>query len=121
MKIAEDEYGIRPIKNLREPEAVKKIVRSFDSPLVFKQILEQAFSANGYSYSETLKAIAADGLNIVMDSSGGAGMAVLLTMPVKGLKKNEIDTVFAGQELADFKEAITLVDRYLCCPVPEDF
>ena len=121
MSIAEQEYGINPINNLRDPQPRKEFVRSFDSPLVFKQTLEQAFSENGYSYSKTLDAIAADGLNIIMDSSGGAGMVVLLTMPVKGLKRREIDTVFSGRELKNFKASLDLIDQYLCCPLLDDF
>lgn len=120
MDIAED-YGIGPITNLKDPQPLKEFVRSFDSPLVFKQTLKRAFSENGYSYSKTLDAIAADGLNIIMDSSGGASMVVLLTMPAKGLKRREIHTVFSGRELTDFKAALDLIDQYLCCPLLDDF
>lgn len=121
MEIAEEKYGIVPIDNLKHPQPIKDFVRSFRSPALFKKNLEEAFIKNGYSYSKTLNEAARDGLNIIMDRDGGAGMVVLLTMPAKGLKRRELDTIFAGQELKDFEAALGLVDRYLCCPLFDDF
>ncbi len=121
MAIAEKEYGIKPINNLRKPQPIKDFVRSFNSPALFKNNLEKAFLDNGYSYPKTLNKVASSGLTVIMDFDGGAGMIVLLTMPSKGLKRKEIHTIFSGQELKDFEAVLDLVDRYLCCPLLDDF
>jgi hypothetical protein len=84
--------------------------------------LEEAFFKNGYSYSKTLNKVAnGDGFTIIMDFDGGADMIILLAMPSKGVKRKEIGTIFSGQELKDFEAVLTIIDKYLCCPLPEDF
>ena len=121
MEIAEKEYGIKPIKNLRKPQPIKDYVRSFNSHALFKKNLENAFLKNGYSYSKTLNEVARNGITIIMDFDGGVDMIVLLVMPSKGIKIKEIDTIFSGQELKDFETVLDLVDRYMCCPSLDDF